>query len=502
MEWRKVSSFQFSVFRWKISREGREGEPRHPADIWTRNAPSGTIRQVKQANLIFLGLLAAGALPMAGAQTNSYPPQLAAFSTAKEQQESQLAGELHVPLPAEVKDFFNSAHQGDYLALSKVVDRLGAQLFSGYSSFTNGQPAWLPFWQPMTEVESAYELFALGGTKYPLAFGEGIIRSIPAGSIYFGGTDAGRMLVTALCFSHAEGKPFYTLTQNALSDGRYMDYLRAMYGKEIHLPTTNDVQKAIDDYKSDALRRYEQGQLKPGEVVQNGQVQLNGQVPVMGIHALLVKWILDHNPGPEFYYEESSPQELLYPYLSPHFFIFKLNHEPLPALPETDMDADRAFWSKQFATVLGGWLEPNTPVSNLCLNVETVYRERDLSHFNGDREFLTNAFASEAFSKLRVSIAGLYEWRLMNGSKTDNAGRLKLEADYAFRQAYSLCPTSPEVLFRYVNFLESQRRFDDAILVVRTTLGLTPADDHFHDRYENLMMQLKQYREQAGETGK
>jgi hypothetical protein len=451
---------------------------------------------------VSLGLLAAGALPMAGAPTNAYPPELAAFSAAKEQQESQLARELHVPLPAEVKDFFKAAHQGDLLTLSNTVDRLGAQLFAGYNSFTNGQPAWLPFWQPMTEVETAYEIFAQGGTKYPMAFGNGIIQSIPAGSIYFGGSEAGRMLVTALCVSQAEGKPFYTFTQNALSDGRYMDYLRAMYGKEIHLPTTNDVQKAIDDYKSDALRRYGQGQLKPGEVVQNGEVQLNGPVPVMGIHALLVKWILDHNPKPQFYYEESYQQELLYPYLSPHGFIFKLNHESLAALPQADMDADRAFWSNHFAIMFGDWLKPDTSVSNVCSNVETVYREKDLSHFTGDLEFLTNDFASKAFSKLRVSIAGLYQWRLMNGAGTAEASRLNREADFAFRQAYALCPTSPEVLFRYVNFLTAERRFDDAILIVRTTLRLTPADDHFYDQYENLMMQLKQYREQASPAGR
>jgi hypothetical protein len=430
-------------------------------------------------------------------QSNLYPPQLAAFRDAKEAQEQRLARELHMRVPTEVNDFFKMAHQSDLLAISNMVDRLGAQLSAGYNSFTNGPPAWLPFWQPMTEVETAYEIFAQGGTKYPMAFGEDIISSIPAGSIYFGGSDAGRMLVTALCVSHADGKPFYTLTQNALSDGRYMDYLRAMYGKAIHLPTTNNVQKAIDDYKSDALRRYDQGKLKPGEVVQNGEVQLNGAVPVMGIHALLVKWILDHNPIPEFYYEESYQQELLYPYLSPHGLIFKLNHDPLPVLPEMDVGANSAFWSKQCGAMLGEWLKPDTSVSNVCAFAETVYKEKDLSHFNGDQEFLTNDFAAKAFSKLRVSIAGFYQWRLMNGSGTGNVRRLNLEADYAFRQAYALCPTSPEVLFRYVNFLMAERRFDDAILIVRTTLRLTPADSHFYDQYENLMMQLKQYREQA-----
>jgi hypothetical protein len=441
-------------------------------------------------------LLAVLAAPRAGAQ-NSYPPQLAAFTAAKEQQELQIARERHLPMPPEVKDFFKSAHQEDYLAMSNLVNRLGTQLSGGYDRFTNGRPAWLPFWQPMTEVEAGYEPFAYSGAKYPLAFGEGIIQSVPPGSIYFGGTDSGRMLVTALCVSQAQGKPFYTLTQNALSDGEYLDYLRGMYGRQIHLPTTNDVQKKIEDYKSDALHRFQHGQLKPGEMVQNGEAQITGQVAVMAVHGLLAKWILDQNPGPDFYYEESFPLEPLYPCLSPHGLIFKLNHEPLPELSEKDMDADRAFWSKQFAMMLGGWLKTDTSVSNLCLNAEILYLEKDLSSFTGDREFLTNDFASKAFSKLRVSIAGLYQWRLMNRSGTDDAKRLSVEADYAFRQAYALCPTSPEALYRYVNFLLAQSRLDDAILLVHTTLKLTPADDHYYDQYEDLLSQLKQYREQS-----
>ena len=54
------------------------------------------------------------------------------------------------------------------------------------------------------------------GDKYAIAFGNDIIQSIPDGSIYFGGTDPGRFVVTALMESHADGKPFFTLSQNPL----------------------------------------------------------------------------------------------------------------------------------------------------------------------------------------------------------------------------------------------------------------------------------------------
>jgi len=38
-------------------------------------------------------------------------------------------------------------------------------------------------------------------------------------------------------------------------------------------------------------------------------------------------------------------------------------------------------------------------------------------------------------------------------------------ADFAFRQALALCPSSPETVYRYVNFLMNGKRFDDALLL-------------------------------------
>ncbi len=48
------------------------------------------------------------------------------------------------------------------------------------------------------------------------------------------------------------------------------------------------------------------------------------------------------------------------------------------------------------------------------------------------------------------------------------------EADFAFRQAYVLCPSSPEALFRYVNLLVDAKRVDDALLLAQTSLKFTP----------------------------
>ena len=116
----------------------------------------------------------------------------------------------------------------------------------------------------------AFEDFAGGEDKYCIAFGRDIIDSIPPGSIYFGGTDPGRFLVTALCKSQVNADPFFTLTQNALADGTYLDYLRGMYGDKIYIPTDEDSQKCFQDYMADAQRRSQQNTTQAGREFQDG----------------------------------------------------------------------------------------------------------------------------------------------------------------------------------------------------------------------------------------
>ena len=476
------------VKRWKFMKR-----------LETKSGPCPRLQSsIMKNDLLVLAAVLAGCLvgpPVCQAaddKANQFPPQLFEFSVAKEQQVRTMASDLDVPITSEIRDFFAAARIGDYTVLSNIVAKLAPEYEASYRSPKEKLPAWIPFWPPMTEVESAYESFARGGRRFPMDFGQGIIQSIPAGSIYFGGTDSGRMVVTALCESHAQGKPFYTLTQNALSDGRYEDYLRAMYGKEIYIPTTNDTQRAMEEYKADAGLRYRQGRLKPGEDVRvvDGQVQFNGAVSVMAIHELIVKVILEHNPKRRFFLEESYPMETIYPYLSPHGLIFELHHTALTNLTAEALDADHQFWTREGGRLVGGWLKPDMSVSNVCAFADTVYGRKDLSSLNADNEYVTNRFAMGAFSKLRVAIAGLYAWRSANESSSADQGRLKAEADFAFRQAFALCPTNPEVVFRYVDFLLAQSRNDDALVLVGTAQKLAPEDE----RYSRLLLRLRSMR--------
>ena len=60
------------------------------------------------------------------------------------------------------------------------------------------------------------------------------------------------------------------------------------------------------------------------------------------------------------------------------------------------------------------------------------------------------------------------------------------EADFAFRQAFALCPYSPEAIFRYANLLLSADRLEDAFDVAATAQLL----DQDNSQLETLVSEL------------
>ena len=307
-------------------------------------------------------------------------------------------------------------------------------------------------------------------------------------AILFGGTDPGRFCPTYMIFCESfipprckpkdpkfDRRDVYIITQNALADGTYLEYIRAHYNrsdqrdtpffqemlrgqrereknlytnalaravapldrfltergariearrraegvypkKEIHTPTVEESQRSFTEYMQDAARRRQLGQLKPGEDVRedraSGKVSVSGQVAVMQINGLLTKIIFDANPESEFYVEESFPLDWMYPYLTPFGIIMKINRQPVPEITEDIIKKDHEFWSKYSERLIGNWITYDTSISNICAFAEKTFLRRDLNGFQGDPKFVRDDDAQKAFSKLRSSIGGVYSWRL------------------------------------------------------------------------------------------
>jgi hypothetical protein len=221
--------------------------------------------------------------------------------------------------------------------------------------------------------------------------------------------------------------------------------------------------------------------------MENGKGAVSGQVAVMSINGLLARMIFDRNPGREFYIEESLPLDWMYPYLEPHGLIMKINREPQAELPDETLTRDRAYWQSLAAGMIGDWLQPDTSVDTVAAFVEKVYVHKDLAGFSGDRAFIENDYAKRLFSKLRSSIAGVYAWRAAHSVNAADSGRMTAEADFASRQAFALCPYSPEAVFRYATFLVERNRTDDALLIANAALKLDPKKTEI----QNLIQRLK-----------
>jgi len=297
-------------------------------------------------------------------------------------------------------------------------------------------------------------------------------------AIFFGGTDPGRFVPTYMIYSAKVRQDVYLITQNALADNTYMNVMRDLYGDQIWIPSPLDSNRAFQMY----VQGVQSGRIQAGANVktENGKVQVQGVGGVMKINGFLSKMIFDHNqyrtetqtdektrpvgaaavpanPVPDaktglppkrtFYVEESYVLPWMYPYLTPHGLIMKINNQPTQLTPEM-IKNDTDFWKWYCARLLG------------------------------DQQFIRDIVARKSFSKLRSALAGLYAAR----------GKPK-EAEAAFRQAVALYDLSPEANFRLGDLISRQGRFDEAIALFDDLLAKDPNNEkarEFQKRLEQM----------------
>ncbi|MGH7942387.1 MAG: hypothetical protein ACREE6_01125, partial [Limisphaerales bacterium] len=286
----------------------------------------------------------------------------------------------------------------------------------------------------------------------------------------------------------------FGLTQNCLSDGGYLNYLRRMYGDKLDLPTPDDLRQCINDYRADIQKRVQEHRLEPGEHVsfgKNGKVEVSGMIAIEHLRASMARMIFDRNTNKEFYIEESFPYDWMYSCLEPHGLIFRINPEPLAELSPEIVHQDHDYWTKIESRMIGDWLNDDTPVQDVAAFAEKVYLRHDFSGFNGDSNFVLNAYSHRMFSKERQSIAGLYAWRAQHAVDAADEKRMDAAADFACRQAWGLCPDSPVVVFQYTAFLMTEKRYSDALVVAETAAKFRSGEGE--SQFDQLIAYLKRY---------
>jgi hypothetical protein len=352
------------------------------------------------------------------------------FARLELKQIETIAHDEKLTVPKEMTQLLQSAEKNDWDGIEgawRVLARMSGQYerstndVSGIAATTNADFHLL--WPSVLEVYGFSEQVHLWNPGMLSQYAEEMLKDLPPGAVLFGGTDPGRFVLTAyLAVQHETNR--FVITQNGLTDHRYMAYVRRLYGDRMSLPVEVDSANAFQTYVEEVRsgKRPRNAQLD----IKNGRVTVEGVMGVMEINGILAQMIFDRNKHDrQFFVEESYVIPWMYPFLTPHGLILRLNGEPTP-LTDTMATADHEFWG----------------------NCEKKLR--------GQEVFSVDTSAQKTYSKLRSAIGGVYAFR----------GRLE-DAEKAFEQARRLFPESPEANYRLVQgVLLRQNRFADALRVM------------------------------------
>jgi hypothetical protein len=223
------------------------------------------------------------------------------------------------------------------------------------------------------------------------------------------------------------------ITQNALADSSYVDYLRFQYGSDLAGIAPDDVKKGFDDYLADASKRYlhdqefpdEPRQMRPGESIRmvNGKAEASGQVAVMAINELIFQGLMQKNPQLSFAVEESFPFRSTY-----------ADAKPAGIVMELGRPGDGAGFSSELATEsVGYWRNVSTELS----------KELDME----GAEYARKTYSHDASSQANLLAAHNYF----------------AEAEETYRLAIQMWPDNPESVYGLADLMSRTGRREEGL---------------------------------------
>ncbi len=307
---------------------------------------------------------------------------------------------------------------------------------------------------------------------YGYDYGHDMMKPMARNAIYFGGSDPGRFVPTYMAFVESQQsdrwKPDPTfdrrdiavITQNALCDSFYCRYIRDQYDPRFR-PKPSDYtpfEKWLGRDKaypvepvtcvSDAELKacWNEYSLTPevaARLKAGGPIIRPGGSDVFELNFLVARRIFEKNKKDHtFYIEQSVAIPWMYPLLVPEGTIFRINPEPMDKLPADVIAADYKFWDDLSTRLLQ------------------------------DPKFRIDDDATITYAKLAFWHADLYRWR-----------NLPKEEEHWLRLSNTLCPQLSVTVSSLARCLTLQKRFDEAIAVLRQA----QLDDPRNERYEGIL---------------
>jgi hypothetical protein len=291
------------------------------------------------------------------------------FGRKRREMVREIARRLNKAAPPEVERFFDAIESGNWDQIHAQWTEL-AKRSGQYEYSTDRSEELNPFWAAVLDAYGVAEQAHLWPAQKLLDYGNAVLDSLRPGMVYVGGTDNGRW-IPELLNETGDGEPHIIVTQNALADSRYLDFVSTLYGGQFVALSQDETQHAFQDYEQDAQKRLqhdqqfsdEPKQLQPGENVRevDGKVQVSGQVAVMAINERLLQALMQKNPDLPFALQESFPLKSTYAEAAPLGPIMELRAQSGQAA----FTAERAtqtldYWQTMTQQLLGEPADPDS----------------------------------------------------------------------------------------------------------------------------------------------
>jgi hypothetical protein len=351
-----------------------------------------------------------------------------------------MAERFKVSVAPDVERFFQAVSAGHWDELNAAFEALKQRRESGNAEDLGA--LWGPILETLLIAECAHNWPA----QKLLDYGEATLGALRPNMVYVGGTDPGRGIPTLLNET-SDGERHIVITQNALADASYLQYLTFLYGDRVASLTAEDSQSAFQNYMVDAQQRLahdqqfpdEPKQIRPGEDIRmvDNRVQVSGQVAVMAINENLLRTFMAKNPDLSFAMEESFPLKSTYP-----------DAMPLGALMELGVpDVQNSFTRETAAQAVNYWRDA----------AQQVLSDAEAGASSPDR--LT-------YAKMAAAQAALL---------ADH--QYSAEAEQAYRLAMQISSASPEAVYGLGQLLATTGRADEARQLVAEFERAYPSRD-------------------------
>lgn len=385
--------------------------------------------------------------------------KLRSFGKTRRRLAHALAQRHGVDVSAAVERFFDAVESGDWEAIDTAFKAINGG-DSGASPNVNRPADVLRLWPAIIDAYGAAEQVHDWPAHELLAYGKAILDSLPPGMVYVGGTDNGRW-IPALLNDTEDGGRAIVITQNALADSTYLDYVQLQYQGRMETLSEQDGTTAFQKYIEDAVRRLKHDQEFPDEPPQvrpfedirmdDGRVDVGGQVAVMSINEILLQRLMEKNPQLTFGLQESFPLAGTY-----------AEARPLGPLMELGTGNEENPFTGEKAT-------------------------QSLEYWQGiARETLENSAAPLSESALKA-----YSHDIVSSAHLLASHEFDAQAEEAFRLATQFWPESPESIAGLADLLSARGQEDQARAMLQDYLEKYPEQKESLDRIKGSWRAIK-----------